>query len=174
MGYFLAIPILSLAAVLQATLLPRLNLIGTGPNLAYIIVIAWALRAPLQQAVFWALVGGITGDLLSAQPLGTSPLGLALIVFVVNLLSEQFADLRIVALLLVGLFGTLAYELYRVMMLDAYHLLGMIEASAPFRITWGDDITTRIGPMMLYNVALVLPTYLLLRQIQRKLPAEDN
>lgn len=172
MGVFLAFPVLIIAAVLQAVLLPNLELIGGGPNLVYLLVIAWALNAPLQQGITWAIIGGIMTDLLSAVPLGTSSLGLALAVFSMNLLLSQFYELNLLLLLLMGLFGTFIYEFYRMAMLDAYHLLGYIPADAPFVITWGDDIVNVIGPLMVYNVVLILPIYGLLRRLQRRLPPE--
>ncbi|MFZ2880164.1 MAG: rod shape-determining protein MreD, partial [Phototrophicaceae bacterium] len=75
MGGFLAIPILGLAAILQASLVPILDLPGGGPNLTFVIVLAWALNAPVGQAALWALLGGLFADLLSIVPLGTSSLG---------------------------------------------------------------------------------------------------
>jgi rod shape-determining protein MreD len=174
MGVFLALPFLTLAAILQAVLLPNLSLVGGGPNLVYLVVIAWALNAPLEQGVAWAIIGGLLTDLLSAVPLGTSSLGLMLSVFAMNLLLAQFYELTLLLLLLMGLFGTFAYELLRLMLLDAFHLLGYIAADAPFVITWGDDITNVIGPIMVYNVVLILPIYGLIRRFQRRLPSNES
>jgi rod shape-determining protein MreD len=172
MGVFLALPILTLAALLQAVLLPTLNLVSGGPSLIYLLVIAWALNAPLPQGIAWALIGGVISDLLSAVPLGTSSLGLGLSVLIMSLLLSQFYELNLLLLLLMGLFGTFFYEILRLMLLDAYQLLGYIPADAPFVITWGEDITNVIGPVMVYNVILILPIYGLLRRLQRRLPPE--
>jgi len=170
MGVFLAFPILMLAAVLQAVLLPQTPLIGGGPNLIFVLVMAWALNAPLREAVFWAMVGGLASDLLSAAPLGTSSLGLVILVFVMNLILSQFYELGLILLALMGLFGTFAFEFYRLAALDAFQLLGYISADAPFNITWGSDIPDIIAPVMVYNVLLILPIYVLLRLLQRRLP----
>lgn len=172
MGVFLAVPVLILAALLQAVVMPNLDLIGGGPNLVYLLVIAWALNAPLPQAMAWAVIGGIASDMFSVMPLGTSSLGLALVVFAMNVLLSQFYELNLLLLLLMGLFGTFLYEFYRLAMLDAYHLLGYIPADAPFVITWGTDIPNVIGPLMVYNVLLILPIYWVLRRLQRRLPPE--
>ncbi|MCU0465898.1 MAG: rod shape-determining protein MreD [Anaerolineae bacterium] len=173
MGIFYAFPIMIAAAVLQAVFIPQLDLIGVGPNLIFVIVVAWALNAPLPQGVVWAVVGGIASDLMSAMPLGTSALGLAMVVFVMNALGTQFYQLGILVLLLMGLFGTFFYEFYRLAMLDFFHLVGYIPADAPFVITWGSDIPTVIAPVMLYNVAMILPVYVLLRRLQRRLPETE-
>ncbi len=170
MGIFLAFPVLMIAAVIQAVLLPQTPLIGGGPNLVFLLVMAWSLNAPLPEAIFWAIVGGISSDLLSAVPLGTSALGLALLVFLVNILLNQFYGLGLLLLGLAGLFGTFAFEFYRLAALDAFQLFGYIPADAPFNITWGNDIANVIAPVMVYNVVSILPVYGLLRLLQRRLP----
>jgi len=170
MGVFLAFPILIIAAVLQAVLLPHTGLIGGGPNLIFLLVLAWALNAPIEQAFFWAVIGGVATDLLSAAPLGTSALGLVLIVFVMNLFLGQFYELGLLLLVLMALFGTFAFEFYRMVALDAYQVLGYIPADAPFSITWGNDIANVIAPVMIYNVISILPVYGVLRLLQRRLP----
>lgn len=172
MGYLLAFPYLIVAVVLQATLLPRLDLVGEGPDLVYLMVVAWALNAPLRQAVFWGIAGGVLFDLMSAIPLGTTSLGLALMVLLMDTVRMRFYELSWLFLGLMGLFGTLIYEFYRMAMLDVFHLLGLMPADAPFQITWGDELVGRAAPVMLYNVVLVLPVYLLLRASQRRLPVE--
>jgi rod shape-determining protein MreD len=135
------------------------------------MVIAWGLNAPLRQAVAWALMGGVLFDVMSATPLGTSALGLALMVLLMDTVRLRFYELSWLFLGIMGLFGTALYQFYQMAMLDAFHLLGLMPADAPFQITWGDDLLNRTAPVMLYNVVLVLPVYLLLRVSQRRLPA---
>jgi rod shape-determining protein MreD len=173
MGGFLSVPILLIAAVLQASLIPRLDLPGGGPNLTYICVLAWALNAPVSQAALWAFVGGLFYDLLSAVPLGTSSLGLVLIIYFISGLGTQVYRLGLLLLIFMSVFGTMAFEFGRVVLIDLYQLVGFIPSSAPVQITWGADLTTTVFPTMVYNFVLILPVYLLLRLLQRRLPRVD-
>lgn len=173
MGGFLSIPILLIAAVLQASLIPRLDLPGGGPNLTYICVLAWSLHAPVRQAALWAFLGGLFYDLLSAVPLGTTSLGLVLMIYFISGLGTQVYRLGLLLLIFMSVFGTLAFEFGRVVLIDLYQLLGFIPATAPVQITWGADLTTTVFPTMVYNFVLILPIYLFLRLLQKRLPRVD-
>ncbi|MBV6435086.1 MAG: rod shape-determining protein MreD [Chloroflexi bacterium] len=173
MGGFLAIPILGLAAILQASLVPILDLPGGGPNLTFVIVLAWALNAPVGQAALWALLGGLFADLLSIVPLGTSSLGLLLMVAALNALGSQVFQLRFLLLLVMSVFGTMAYEFLRVVLIDLYQLLGYVPATASVRIDWASDLTTTVFPTIVYNFILILPVYIILRLFQRRLPRPE-
>lgn len=169
MGSFLAFPILIVAAILQASLIPQLGLAGGGPNLVYVLVLAWSLNAPLEQALIWALVGGLSLDLLSAAPLGTSALGLVLQTFILSSLGTQLFQLGILLLVFMSVFGTLVYEIFRMLLVDLFWLVGYLPATAPLSLDFRTALTSTVAPTMLYNFILILPTYILLRLIQRRL-----
>ncbi|HRF94610.1 MAG TPA: rod shape-determining protein MreD, partial [Aggregatilineales bacterium] len=65
MGNFLSFPILIVAAILQATFMPQIRLLGGSPDLVFLVVLAWSINAELDSSVLWAFVGGISLDLLS-------------------------------------------------------------------------------------------------------------
>jgi rod shape-determining protein MreD len=173
MGGFLSVPILLIAAVLQASLIPRLDLPGGGPNLTYVCVLAWSLNAPVAQAAIWAFLGGLFHDILSAVPLGTSSLGLVLLIYFISGLGTQVYRLGLLLLIFMSVFGTLAFEFGRVVLIDLFHLIGFIYSTTPVQITWGADLTTTVFPTMVYNFVLVLPVYMLLRVLQRRLPRTE-
>lgn len=173
MGGFLSVPVLLIAAVLQASTVPRLDLPGGGPNLTFVCVLAWSLNAPVGQAALWAFLGGLFADILSAMPLGTSSLGLVLMVYLISGLGTQVYRLGLLLLIFMSVFGTLAFEFWRVVMIDLYQLVGFIPSTAPVQITWGADLTTTVFPTMVYNFVLILPVYTVLRLFQRRLPRAD-
>lgn len=173
MGGFLSLPVLLIAAVLQATLIPRLELPGGGPNLTYLCVLAWSLHAPVSQAALWAFTGGLFNDLLSAIPLGTSSLGLVLLVYFISGLGTQVYRLGLLLLIFMSVFGTLAYEFGRLVAIDLFQLVGFVPSTAPFQLTWGADLTALVFPTMVYNFVLILPIYAILRLFQRRLPRMD-
>ena len=158
MGGYLSLPILALAIVIQTTVVPQIRFWDGGPDLVFLFVLAWSINAPLEHGVSWALVGGIMQDLMSVAPVGMSSIGLVMIVFAVHGLSRQFH--RVGVFLLVGL--TLAGSLFQQM------LVWLLFAVLGFNSNLVDDFTYVIVPTIIYNLALILPVYVVVRIIQRR------
>lgn len=66
----LAIVVPIAAAVLQATVVPALEVSGARPNLLILAAACWALAVGAGEALWWAFIGGLAADILSAGPLG--------------------------------------------------------------------------------------------------------
>jgi rod shape-determining protein MreD len=158
MGNYLSLPILALAAVLQSSVIPQIRFLGGGPDLVFLCVLAWAIHARLEEAVTWALVGGIIQDLLSATATGTSAVGLVLIVFGVCQIAGQFH--RVGFLLIVGmvLVGSLVQQLTLMLLLP---LTG-------FQIDPIRDFGYVVLPTVLYNLVFIWPVYGFIRRVQRR------
>jgi rod shape-determining protein MreD len=155
MGNYLSLPILALAAALQAGFLPHFSSGGL-PDLVFLLVVAWALNTDLQDGVIWALVGGILLDLFSALPLGVSSIPLLVIVFVISGLGQRFFQLGGLVLFGVTLVGTLFQQL----------VLMLLLAVLGHQVNWLFDLVTFVLPTVLYNLILVVPIYALVRRVQ--------
>ncbi len=154
----LGLPLLALAATLQASLLPQLT--GRAvPGLVFLLVVCWAINTDWQQGAVWAFIGGILLDLLSALPVGTSTIPLLVLAFPLGGTGEAVYRLRIPLLMGVGFFGTLFQQ---VLMLLLMALLG-------HRIAWLQNFSSIIFPTMIYNLVLILPIYWFLSRLQRGL-----
>jgi rod shape-determining protein MreD len=163
-GNYLSIPILALAAAIQSTLVPQIRLLGGGPDLVFLIVLAWSVNANLESSVTWALVGGICQDLLSAAPIGTSSVGLILVAFGVSQLASQVQGIGLIFLSGLALAGTFVQQV--VFML----LLGLFG----FRMDFIGDLNYVVFPTMLYNLVLIWPVYWLVRRIQRRFATDTR
>jgi rod shape-determining protein MreD len=167
MGKYIALPLLVLAATLQATLTPQISILGGRPDLVFLIVLAWAANAPLEDSVLLAFIGGIALDLLSTTPLGASVIGILLAVFVMYGWQQQMYRVGFISLIWFVLIGTLVnHSIELVIMLFS----GFRPAFAS-RLGYGillDNITYVILPTVFYNLLLVLPIYWLVRRIQRR------
>ena len=106
MGYYLSLPALILAAALQSSLMGQLRIAGGAPDLVLILVLLWSIHAPLNEAIFWAFVGGITLDLLSVIPLGSSVMGMLIMIYLIKRLSVQLFHINIVLVAGFLLLGT--------------------------------------------------------------------
>lgn len=162
MGNFLSLPVLALAAVLQASVVPHVRILGGGPDLVFLIVLAWAVHAPLEQSVVWAFTGGILQDLLSAAPVGMSVIGLVLTVFAVYAVRGQVYSISL--LLLAGLVLATAV-LQQVTLLALLLLTGL-------RLDVVRDLNYVVMPTLVYNFIVFWPVYWMMRRIQRRYATE--
>ncbi len=148
MGNFVSLPILALAAVLQVTVTARLSIFGG-----------------LEEGVVWAFVGGICNDLLSAAPLGTSIVGMVLLVFMVHALRRQIYTVGLFTLIWVVLLGTLFQHIVIIVILM---LTGFAPAFSS-QLGYGvivQQFTSLILPTMVYNLIVIVPIYAFTRSIQ--------
>lgn len=85
MAPYILVLALAVVALVQVSLLPALSVAGVYPNLALVVVVAWALLRGARSAVIWALIAGLWLDLLSGRPFGGYMLGLVAAAYVAGL-----------------------------------------------------------------------------------------
>ncbi|MEM6530136.1 MAG: rod shape-determining protein MreD, partial [Chloroflexota bacterium] len=159
-----SLPILILAAAAQASIVPQIRILGGGPDLVFLAVLSWSVHAKFDEALTWAFVGGIIQDLLSAAPMGTSAMGLIVVIFIVHLLNQGLYRVGFLLLTMLVVTGTVIKEFVFALVMT---LVGM----------GGDLVNTFsyvILPTTLYNLVLIAPAYIILRQIQKRLAREKR
>jgi rod shape-determining protein MreD len=164
MGTYWSVPLIALAVILQATVIPQIRILGGEPDLVFLLTLSWSINGRLEQGVAWSFVGGIAQDLLSAAPIGSSVLGMIILVFGIEQLKQQVY--RIGFMLIVGLViaGTV---LQKVMFM-------IVAGFAGFTIYPVENFTYVILPTVAYNLLFIWPIYVLIRRIQRRAPREQN
>mgnify|MGYP001033599227 CR=1 FL=1 len=158
MGSFLSLPILIIAAAIQASVVPQIRLLGGGPELVFLLVVAWSINAEIEESVVWAFIGGIAYDLLSAAPTGATTLGLLVVVFAVSGLGRQVFRIGFFMMIGIVLFGTFVQQIIFVGVL----LFAGRSVSILF------DLAYVVAPTMLYNLLLIWPAYWFARRMQRR------
>jgi rod shape-determining protein MreD len=171
MGSFISVPILALAAVLQASVVPQFSILGGRPDLIFMLTIAWALNSSLEEGVIWAFVGGILKDLLSAAPTGTSVVGLVILVFGVHFVRQQIYRVSFISLAWITLLGSFFQQItiLVIMFMTGFQPAFLSAQGIEPLIT---DLTYVIFPTMVYNLALMFPAYWLIRRIQKRVQRE--
>lgn len=159
MGRFLSVPFLIIAAALQASFVPQIRLLGGGPDLVFLLVLAWSINSELEEGVVWAFVGGIAQDLLSAAPSGSSVMGLLILVFAISGLGRQVYRIGFVTLIGLVLVGTTVQQI----------ILMIILALSGFRIEWLTDLSFVVAPTIFYNLIFIWPVYWFVRIVQRRI-----
>jgi rod shape-determining protein MreD len=159
MGYYLGVFFLVLAAALQSSLIPQLRIFSGQPDLVFVLVICWALHAKLEESLFWAFLGGLLQDILSITPLGTATLGMVMIIFTIQAVRQQLYRANLLLLGLCILFGTLLQQFIISIALiitgNGYNIVNVLRF-----------VTL---PEIFYNLILMLPVYVVVRLIQRRI-----
>lgn len=148
-GRYLGIPVLALAAILNTTLMAELRVGGGAPDLVFLLVISWALLTDLRDGLLWAVVGGVMQDWLSVAPLGTSALGLVLVVFAADTLFGEVSRGNLLVPLVVAAAGTMIYHLAVIVVLQ-------LEGYAIPPLTGISYVTV---PAIVFNTLFILPVY---------------
>jgi rod shape-determining protein MreD len=58
------------AALLQGTVAPLIAVGGARPSLPLLVAASWSVAVGAREGVWWAFLGGLASDLISAGPLG--------------------------------------------------------------------------------------------------------
>jgi rod shape-determining protein MreD len=109
LGFYLAVPLMAILAILQATILPNFPMFGIIPQLWLLATLSWAMLNGIREGLLWALIAGIFVDLFSAAPMGTTSLALMAAVAAVVFVQRHFPPSRILMPALLGALGTLVY-----------------------------------------------------------------
>lgn len=160
MRYYLSIPILAIAVVLQASLLPDVRLLNAQPDLMLLIVIAWSVYAEREEAIVWAFAGGIMQDLLSPLPTGTSIVAPLIVIFGIKAMSEQVFRFGLLLLLGFVILGTLVHHFF------VLTVLGVNGFSYDPLLV----VQTILIPTLFLNIVGIFPVYVLVRLVQNRLP----
>jgi rod shape-determining protein MreD len=149
MSNYIGIPILLVAALLNSTLMSEFRIGGGAPDLVFMLVVSWALLGDVEEALTWAVIGGVMQDLLSVAPLGTSSLGLVIVAFGADTIFGQIQRSNFIVPPVTAIGGTFVYHLTTVI------ILGVIGVSIPL----GRGLTYVTLPTLFYNALLIIPVF---------------
>ena len=149
MSYVVGLLLLAFAAVLQATLLSQLRLLGGTVDLVLLLSLNWTLVGEWRGGLIWALMGGLCLDLLSGGPFGANALALVLVAYGASLSEGRFWSSHVLLPLASVLLGTVAYHLVYLLTL----------AAAGRSVSWSASLSLVTLPTVLLNTLFMLPAY---------------
>ncbi len=162
MPNYIGIPLLLVAAIVNATIMPELRLGNGAADLVFLMVVSWALLSDVREGMLWAVIGGAMQDLFSVAPLGVSALGLVIVAFIADAVFGQVSRGNWLVPLAVVAVGT---PLYHMITLG---LLRMLDLSA---VGLGQGLVYVTLPSTILNLLLILPIFRLMSAIHgRALP----
>jgi rod shape-determining protein MreD len=157
MGNYLGLPVLIIAAALQVTFAPQIRILGGEPDLTFLVVLAWAVNARLEEGVVWAFIGGIAHDLLTGAPTGTSVIGMLLIIFALNRLRQQVFGIGFVTLVGLVVFGTIVQQT----------IYMLVNAAVGYEVHLLEMFGYVVLPTVAYNLVFIWPIYWMVRRVLR-------
>ena len=158
MRFLLGVLIPLVAALLQGTVAPLIAVGDARPSLPILVAASWSVAAGAREGVWWAFLGGIVSDLISAGPLGAFALASLPPVAAVGLAgsgSNRPAPI-VVGAVLVGLAALAAGLIY----LGILAVTGETVSSLPLAV--GTTVASAV-----YTGLLALPIYPVARLLRR-------
>lgn len=111
MVYWIVIPGLALAALVQATFIPLIAIGGFKIDLPLLLVVSWGLLGAPGQAAIWGLITGLFLDLLSGLPFGTQTFALTSIGLLLGLTQTTIFQTNLLLPPAAAFVATCAYDL---------------------------------------------------------------
>jgi rod shape-determining protein MreD len=140
-----------------------ISIAGVHPDLVVVSVIGWTVLRGTTEGLAWAVIGGLCLDLLSSGPLGVGVLSLVVVSLVARLGYSRVFGVSIALPLF------LAFPLSVVYYLGYAFLLYL--AGRP--IAWDETLMHVVLPASLFNVAVTLVVFPLLRSLHRRTGPEE-
>jgi hypothetical protein len=155
MEYFLALPVLGLALMIQVGIISRINLLSGSADLMMAILVSFSLQPKVKSSWLWAIAAGLMVGVVSGLPWYLVMIGYLMIIGLSYLLQQRIWQSRLLEVFIVLLVGTMITHLlsigYLVVIGSDVNLLNMLSL-----------ITL---PSILLNLVLSVPVYLLIRDL---------
>jgi rod shape-determining protein MreD len=147
------IPLMLVAALIQATILPHLRIYSGQPDLVVVIVLAWTVLDRGQEGMIWAFIGGLILDIFSGAPMGITSLVLVPVTFLFGLTETQIYQSNILLSLAFAVVGTVGFHLTYVFALRFI---------AGISLVWWQFLFYVTLPSVFFDLVLMVPALRLL------------
>lgn len=81
--------LLVLAALAQATVMPRINPVPVYPDFVLVFLFLWSASRSVRESLVWVFLAGILLDVLALDPLGANALALVIVVLLAGLVRQR-------------------------------------------------------------------------------------
>jgi rod shape-determining protein MreD len=165
---YIGIPIMFIASILQAVVLPQVLPLQARPQLLVLLVVAVCLAESLYDAVIWAFMGGLMLDLMSgpALPVGSNALLLVLVALLASLGQANPFQSRVFIPLLTAFATTIFYQI----------LLMALSTALGNNVAIIDNLWRMVLPSAILNAILMPVAYSamlwLSERVGRRVPVE--
>ena len=163
MKFILNILILFLTAILQITLVSRLEIFGISPDFVFILIIFWSVSKSFKETIVLAFFAGLFLDIFSISAFGANTVSLLLASAVFNFTSINILgknNLQTFALF--GFAGTIIYGIlmaFFIKLISVIYSLGII-------LWFKYNFMHFILPEAVYNTVLISLIFVLMKYLK--------
>jgi len=119
-----------LAALLETSVLPELTLFGIKPDLVFALTVVVAMVIAFEDALAWAVVGGVLLDAMSALPIGATTLALLVVTGMATLAGRMTGAPRLITVGVVVFLLAWVYQVLLMAILAVAAGIGLVEIDA--------------------------------------------
>jgi rod shape-determining protein MreD len=159
--YYVMIPGLFVAALLQSTAANRIEIGGVKPDLVLLLVLIGTLIYGVRPGVIWAFVGGLGLDIFSGGPMGSSSLALMAASLVAGLGHRTLSRFNLLVPVGVTAVGTFVYAVVYLAILAGLESLNVAHHALPLWST----VQYVVAPVLLYNMTIMVVLIPLLNRV---------
>jgi rod shape-determining protein MreD len=163
MIYLVGVILFGILAILQSTIVSRMQLLNGTADLLLLFIVAWALQDRVESAWQWCLIGGIFASLYSALPFGTYVIAYLIATGIARILKRRVWKAPFLAMLAATFLGTLVVQL---MSLVARLVTGV-------NIPMTSALNLILLPGLLLNLLLAIPVYSIMHDLAGWLYPEE-
>ena len=158
-GILVAIPVLVLAVMLQASIIGRINLLNGAADLVLLILAAWGLQERVRNAWGWGAAAGFLVGSVSGVPWYVYLIGYLFVIGLARILVHRVWQAPLLAMFTVTLIGTLVLL-----------MLTYLERSLFGNLTLAFNVSFMqvILPSSLLNLLLAIPVHALIRDLANR------
>ena len=155
MKNLIAIPLLTLAFMLQTAVASRVTLLSGAADLVLLTLISWALQEQVRSALHWAALAGLMAAFVSGLPPFVLLIGYVFSVLMARYILRQTWQTPILALLTVTFFSTMLLHLFTYLVLAANGTV----------ISFADALALITLPSVFLNFLLAIPIHSFIRDL---------
>ncbi len=152
---YLAVPLMILLGVAETAVLPHFSILGSTPQLVFMVALAWGLLFGIEEGTVWAFFAGISTDLFSITPVGISSFAFMGGITAVLWLQHALPKSRLLLPLLFALLATIISFITTLLLLRLFGIIDTFQS------------ITVLPTTILINILTILPIYWLIYMIQR-------
>ena len=149
---------LVLTALIQATVLPELDVIEVLPDVTLVLLLVWSALRGTAEGLIWAFALGMFIDVLSLDPLGTNALALLPVVLMGGVARRRFFHNTLILPLVLAVAATMVHAV--VLLLFRSGEGAGLPLSSVIRL---------VVLQSLLNVLFVPPCYVIARWMERRM-----
>jgi len=150
--YYVMIPLLLVAGLLQSTATTRIEIRGVKPDLVLLLIIAGTLVYGSRPGLVWAFIGGIALDSFSGGPMGASSLALMAATLAAGLGHRTLSRYNLLVPLGAAAIGTAIYGLTYLAILFVLDVFNIVQHRVPLV----EMVQYVMAPAIAYNTVLML------------------